>query len=72
VENQSVVTNDFNFNFQIANLGARHACRVRVRASSQTEAATYFRDNLSMIEAIARKNLTTARVRPRLIKLKAS
>jgi hypothetical protein len=70
-ERQCAETNDFNFNFQVANQGARHACRVKVRASCETEAATYFRDNLPMIEALARKNLSTTRVRPRLIRLQA-
>jgi hypothetical protein len=64
-------TGDFSFNFQIANLGARHACRVRVRATSKTQAASFFKDNLSMIEALARKNLANSRARPRLIKLQA-
>jgi hypothetical protein len=64
-------TDDFNFGFQIAHLGARHACRVRVRATSKTQAAIFFRDNWSTIEALARKNLAKSPARSKLIKLQA-
>jgi hypothetical protein len=63
---------DFNFGFQIANMGARHACRVRVRATSKTQAASFVRDNWSTIEALARHNLANSPTRPKLIKLQAS
>lgn len=64
-------TDDFNFNFQIANLGARHACRVRVRATSKTQAASFIRDNWPTIEALARRNLANSPARSKLIKLQA-
>jgi len=62
---------DFNFGFQIANLGARHACRVRVRATDKTQAASFIRDNWSTIEALARQNLANSPARSKLIKLQA-
>jgi len=65
-------TYDFNFYFQVAHLGARHACRVRIRATSKTQATNFFQDNLSVIEALARKNLTSSPAKSKLIELRAN
>jgi hypothetical protein len=62
---------DFILNFQITQLGARHACRVKVRANSKSEAASLCRDNWSTIEALARENLENSPARAKLIRLKA-
>jgi hypothetical protein len=64
-------THDFNFGFQIAHLGARHACRVRICATSRTQATIFFRDSWSTIEALARQNLAKNPAKPKLIKLQA-
>jgi hypothetical protein len=64
-------TDDFNFGFQIADLGVRHACRVRVRATSKSQAASFIRDNWSSIEALARQNLANSPAKAKLIKLQA-
>jgi hypothetical protein len=64
-------TADFTFNFQIMNLGARHACSVRVRATTRNEAASFYQQNWSEIEKLARKNLANSSARRKLIRLDA-
>lgn len=48
---------DFKINFQMTNDGARHACRVTIRAISSTDADAIFRDQWITIEKLARLNL---------------
>src|ERR1700761_6121634 len=51
-------TADFRISFQMTNSGARHACSVTIRALSETDATTIFRENWLTIETIARQRLT--------------
>ena len=55
-------TADFIFHFQITSMGARHACSVKVRATSRGEAASFFRDRRVTIEKLARENLAKAKL----------
>jgi hypothetical protein len=50
-------TTDFKISFQMTNAGARHACSVTIRALSETDATTIFRENWLSIEKLARERL---------------
>jgi hypothetical protein len=50
-------TAEFRFNFQMISAGARHACSVTIRAIDEVQAATFFRENWSVVEELARKHL---------------
>jgi hypothetical protein len=47
----------YTFHFQISNSGARQACSVQVIAPSLQDATHFFRQNLPMIETMARDGL---------------
>jgi hypothetical protein len=49
----------YTFHFQMTSGGGRQACSVRVRAPNIDEARTFFRDNWSMIEPMARDRLAS-------------
>jgi hypothetical protein len=49
----------YTFHFQMTNGGGRQACSVRVCAPNIDEARTFFRDNWSMIEPMARDRLAS-------------
>jgi len=50
-------TAEFKFNFQMISAGARHACSITIRAIDEIQAATFFRENWSVIEELAHKHL---------------
>src|ERR1700744_4755842 len=50
-------TADYRISFQMTNAGARHACSVTIRALSETDATTIFRENWPTIETLARQRL---------------
>ena len=52
-------TAGFTFFFQIANKGRRQACSIRVEAPSMREATAVFRQNWSLIETMARDEIST-------------
>lgn len=49
----------YTFHFQMTSGGGRQACSVRVRASGIDDARTFFRENWSMIEPMARDRLAS-------------
>ncbi len=52
-------TAGFTFFFQIASKGRRQACSIRVEAQNIREATAVFRQNWSLIETMARDEITT-------------
>jgi hypothetical protein len=59
----------YTFFFQIANDGARRACCVKVDASNMQEASARFRQNWSVIEAMARDGIDSRGSRDGVITL---
>jgi hypothetical protein len=59
----------YTFHFQITNNGGRQACSVSVQAPSMHDATTFFRQNWSMIESMARDGLTKRSHDKEMIKL---
>jgi hypothetical protein len=57
--NEDAGTTAYTFHFQIANNGGRQACSVAVQAPTIQDATAFFRQNWSMIEAMAREGLAT-------------
>jgi hypothetical protein len=55
---------NFKISFQMTNAGARHACTVTIRALSETDATTMFRENWLVIEKLARQRLAGHEVGP--------
>jgi hypothetical protein len=49
----------YTFHFQMTSGGGRQACSVRVRAPNIDDAKTFFRDNWSVIEPMARDRLAS-------------
>ena len=61
---QRATTNDgeatcYTFFFQIANKGRRQACSIKVEAPNMREATAVFRQNWSVIETMARDEIST-------------
>jgi hypothetical protein len=61
----------YSFHFQLSNKGGRQACSVEVHAPNVQEATTFFRQNLSKIESIARAHLANGTDVHRILKLAA-
>src|SRR3954447_20153197 len=61
----------YSFHFQLSNKGGRQACSVEVHASNVQEATTFFRQNLSKIESVARTHLANGTDVHRILKLTA-
>ena len=61
----------YSFHFQLSNKGGRQACSVEVHASNVQEATTFFRQNLSKIESVARAHLANGTDLSRILKLAA-
>jgi hypothetical protein len=61
----------YSFHFQLSNKGGRQACSVEVHASNVQEATTFFRQNLSKIESVARAHLANGTDVHRILKLAA-
>ena len=59
----------YTFHFQITNNGGRQACSVKVQAPNMRDATTFFRQNWSMIESMARDGLTKRSHDYRMIRL---
>ena len=51
-------TTAYTFHFQITNNGGRQGCSVKVQAPNIQDATQFFRQNWTMIEAMAREGLT--------------
>ncbi|MBI5260399.1 MAG: hypothetical protein HY852_01105 [Bradyrhizobium sp.] len=62
-------TADFKFNFQMTNMGGRHACTVSIKAPSRNEAVSFFRENWPTIEKLAREGLATTAGRQITVRL---
>ena len=61
----------YSFHFQLSNKGGRQACSVEVHAPNVQEATTFFRQNLSKIESVARAHLANGTDVYRILKLAA-
>jgi hypothetical protein len=59
----------YTFHFQMADKGGRHACSVKVQAPNIHDATTFFRQNWSMIESMAREGLVNRSGDDRIIEL---